>query len=486
MPLLHNTLKLLLFSILLLMPPTATAAKTLRPDENPSDAISSRNSSPEKFSRGKITSGEVSQPYGGPMSIAQATAQVQTQAQLQAHTKLLRKLAKEPIIQHINTVTSTFSPPDVNGLIYYLFDFTFTYQVDPTAKTIVGTVKPTPQFTDLRQAVLLSLQKRTLMERYDAIHGAQQTSLYALKQSLEEAVNPNSQTLAVKPPSIAPHKNTKKNHASPPISPESSASFRSSGLSGSSGMAASTDDYLGTSPQPPLPQPQLPLVNSPAHHANTLLALLNYQKMLRNHDGQWENPQALYAQLTEIEALSPGNPLVQGALAETLLQLKRPQQAQHHSDRAVATAKNHAYLYDIRGEIFLQLQLPTLATEAFSRAIELDRHNPVFFLHRATSYLPRNKTNAMCQDFRHACLLGDCSGYQWAFEQNLCQHDDSASLYNSAMTTPNVSPAPSSGNTVSGNSSFDKTGSSDGQKDQTLNGNKGKAEESELGSENGP
>lgn len=424
MPLPHNTAKYLLFIMVLLTLPTAAVAGSLVPSDaqsraKPSPAhISPNNPSQERLSPttlppGRLSSGEISQPYGGLLSISQSTAQVQTQAQLEVHTNVLRQLAHEPIIQYIKTVTSTFSPPDVHGLIYYLYDFPFTYLVDPTTKTVTGTVQAVPQFTDLRQAVLDSLQKRTLMERYGAIHTAQKASLYSLKSSPGPA-------LASSPPSALKEQ---------PRPTEDISTVKAPSIPADAGQPAP----VSSAPASPPPSAQ-------AQHANTLITLLKYQEMLRHLDGQWESPQDILAQLTELERLTPHNPLVQGALAEVLLQLKRPQQAQHHSDTAVATAKKHAYLYDTRGEIFLQLQLPSLATEAFTKAIELDNHNPIFFLHRATSYLPRNKTNSMCQDFNQACLLGDCSGYQWAFEQEFCQHDETAPL---EKPSPSKAPSPS-------------------------------------------
>ena len=450
--------------VLLVLPVSATA-ENLVPANMPSleksspAHISPNTSSPDKrtpnmLPPGRLSSSEVSQSYGGFISIAQSTAQAQTQAQLEVHTNLLRQLAHEPIIQYINTVTSTFSPPDVNGLIYYLYDFPFTHLVDPTTKTVAGTVEAIPRFTDLRQAVLASLQDRTLMERYGAIHSAQKASLYSLKSSPhstpEELPRVKEDTSPVKSPSIAPHKNSGQSQSDAPLT-TTSPSAGASTTADSSADSHLADDYLtanssnakpaGTVSSGPAPSPPpLSPPTTPTQHADILITLLKYQEMLRNYNGQWENPQDILAQLTELERLAPHNALVQGALAEVLLQLKRPQQAQQHSDTAVAIAKNHAYLYDTRGEIFLQLQLPSLATEAFTKAIELDNHNPIFFLHRATSYLPRNKTDSMCQDFNQACLLGDCSGYQWAFEQGLCQHDATAPF---EKTSPSKAPSPS-------------------------------------------
>lgn len=377
---------------------------------------------------GEIAS-KVSHPYGGALSIAETTAQVQTQAQLEAHTKLLRALASEPIIQHVNAVTSTFSPPDVNGLIYYLFDFSFSYLVDPTEKSITGTVTPQPQFTNLRQAVLASLHNRPLMERYGALHSAQKASLYSLKQALEEDIINTEATAKQTPlksvassPSAAARSNSQQQETASAPLPKSPAPPHKDSNSPDTPDAPDTQATPNTADTAATP-------STPAHHADTLLVLLRYQDILRHYESQWNNPQEIFPQLTELESLDPQNPLVQGALAEVLLQLKRPEQAQRHSDKAVSMTKKYAYLYDTRGEIFLQLQLPTLATEEFTKAIELDKHNPALFQHRAASHLARNKTTSMCQDLTQACLLGDCSGYEWVSGKGLCGHELSTPLH---------------------------------------------------------
>lgn len=398
-----------------------------------------------------VSSFMVTRAYGAPLSIAGATAQVQTEAQLQAHAYLLRKLVQEPAIRHINTVTTTFSPPDINGLIYYLYDFPFTYSVDPMTKSITGSVSPVPRFTNLREAVIAALDQRALMERYAAVIAAQKHTLHALKHAFKEKEEQDKQ------------------------------------------------DELNENEGREEQKKQVATLGALQEYQNLLHEYaytdIKAQAYTQAHGPVWADPEAVYARLSELEAISPHQPLIQGALAEVLLQLKKPLQAQQHSDQAInaaptlhpnealeqskkpdhnetsghsetsgqtsapgqngasgkseasgqsgeqntgeiasqnATANNrptgipnaifgeYAYLYDTRGEIFLQLNLPTLATENFTKAIELDGHNPLFFLHRAASYLPRNKTAAMCNDFSQACILGDCSGYQWAVDQQLC------------------------------------------------------------------
>lgn len=350
-------------------------------------------------------SDEITGVYGTPMSIAETIAQVHTEAQLHVHTKLLKALVQEPTIQHINTVTPIFSPPDMNGLVYYLYDFSFKHSVDPTTKTITGSVAPTLRFPHLRQAVLDVLatpHSRSLLERYGAIVAAQKTSLRALNKSL-----------------------TDRQAGAPQPSRPSSESEAGASVVGNRPVASPQDNAPNT-------------LSDVAQHAATLSVLHHYQTLLRQYTTQWANPEATYTQLLTLAQKSPDNPLVQGAIAEVLLQLNKPHEAQLYSDRALANKAHYAYLYDTRGAIFLQLKLPTLATQDFTKAIAIDGHNPLFYLHRADSYLPRNKTAAMCEDFNQACVLGDCSSYQWAFEQQLCDHNEALPLAAPANQSPDV------------------------------------------------
>lgn len=431
-------------------------------------------------------SSTVTRGYDGTLSIARTVAHVQTEALLKSHGHLLRQLAREPVMQQIKTVTPVFSPPDVNGLVYSLYDFPFDYLVDPMTKTITGFVTPKPRFTELREAVLRSLPKRSLMEHYGAVLTCQKSTLRALNRLLESGHDtlplPGAEGAAFLQQEGTQHggacplspqrtkgEKSESNYAHSPH--QTSVPHNSTSNDTASGPATIS---MGTAPQSidkkkaqaekktqlekepqigkascPVKPPQAPPVpgareqggscpapQSPQALTDTLAVLLCYQILLQKYDTVWQQPEAVLKELTELEAMDADNPLIHGALAEVLLQLKKPQQAQHHSDRALASTQEYAYLHDTRGQIYLQLHLPALATDAFTNALALDIHNPLFHAHRGTSYLMRNKLPSMCRDFDKACVLGDCSGSQWAHAHGLCGHED---------TPLNDSPPPSPG-----------------------------------------
>lgn len=328
-------------------------------------------------------------PYGHGLSIPMAVTAVQTNAQLALHKELLHHIVHEPIIQQIKTVTPTFSPPDMYGLLYFLYDYPFTYLVNPTSKTIKGTAVATLRHANVREAVIASLQKRPLLERYRALFDTQQ----ATQKALQEAMN----TL---------EKNTPSKYV--PLQKTSS----------------SGDDT-----------PQKSVVEEVQTYANSLSALLGYQELLSTYSYQWSSPQKAHTALTKLLALAPAAPIIHGALAEVYYQQNKPLQAQHHIAQALPHLTQYAYIHDIHGLNLLQLELPSLATDAFTAAIERDGHTPRYYLHRATTFLARNKMASMCRDFKKACVLGDCSGSQWAYEQKLCLNEPSG------KTDPTIAPA---------------------------------------------
>lgn len=304
----------------------------------------------------------VAQPYGEKIPLAAAVSAARTEALLKAHFAALRQLAHEPVMQHIGIVTETYSPPDINGLVYYLHTFSLSHSVDPGTKTVTATAIAKPEYTDLRTAVLNTLPRTALLKRYGAVLAQQQKELERLKQLTQPAASP-------------------------------------------------------------LPEQPEKTGQNIAWAGNSLDALERYRALLARYADGWDLRENIQNDLEELLLAAPDNPLIHGALAEVLYQREKPQQAQQHIDAALANAPLYSYLHDTRGLILLQLKLPALATQSFAEAIAQDSHNPSYYQHRGTSLLVQNKLVQMCQDFSKACVLGDCTGYQWAHEQGLCHEE---------------------------------------------------------------
>ncbi len=148
--------------------------------------------------------------------------------------------------------------------------------------------------------------------------------------------------------------------------------------------------------------------------------LQQFEELLTGYDVKWEDPKAVYDILKKILANDAYNPLYLTALAEVLLQLDRPAEAQIQSGEATKLAPDYPKAHDIHGTILLRQRLPALATKAFSEAIALSPNEPRYRLHRAAAFLVQEEAEAMCQDLRIACTFGQCEQYAWARETGKC------------------------------------------------------------------
>ena len=164
-----------------------------------------------------------------------------------------------------------------------------------------------------------------------------------------------------------------------------------------------------------------------APSAATIMALANalegmdiYLAALPSFSGAWQNPEKINRVMQQVLSLDPDNALAANAYGESCLLLGRPQEAQEAQSKALRLEPEFARAFHARGAANLALGLPALAVADFSEAIRFSPHTALYRRDRAAAWLVREETAPMCQDFRDACALGDCSGYQWALAQGKC------------------------------------------------------------------
>ncbi len=151
-----------------------------------------------------------------------------------------------------------------------------------------------------------------------------------------------------------------------------------------------------------------------------LKALEVYLTLLPQRTSTWNAPQAVEEILLRIHTLDPTSPLILTALAEVNLQLDRPAEALNYANAAISSAPHLYFAYDIKGAALLRQRLPASAAAAFTEALTLSPQNAELYAHRAAAFFVQEEIAAMCSDFRTACALADCTGYQWAKDTAKC------------------------------------------------------------------
>ena len=145
-----------------------------------------------------------------------------------------------------------------------------------------------------------------------------------------------------------------------------------------------------------------------------------YLAALPSFSDTWQDPEKINRAMQRILTLDPDSALAANAYGESCLLLGRPQEALEAQSKALRLDPGFARAFHARGAANLALGLPALAVADFSEAIRLAPHTAMYRRDRAAAWLVREETGPMCQDFRDACALGDCSGYQWALAQGRC------------------------------------------------------------------
>ncbi len=153
---------------------------------------------------------------------------------------------------------------------------------------------------------------------------------------------------------------------------------------------------------------------------NRMRATEDFEALLTAYDVKWHDPKLASEHLQKLLKIDGQNALLLTALAEALLQLDRPADAQLVASEAVSLAPDYPKAHDIYGIILLRQQLPALASKSFSESIALSPSEPRYRLHRAAAFLVQEEILAMCQDLRIACVYGECEQYAWARRQGKC------------------------------------------------------------------
>ena len=151
-----------------------------------------------------------------------------------------------------------------------------------------------------------------------------------------------------------------------------------------------------------------------------LAALEKFEALLPSLTDRWETPAEAQIRLQTFLKVDPQNPLYLTALAETLIQLDRPAEAQAYAAEAVTQQPDYARAHDIYGTILLRRRLPALAAKAFGEAIALAPALAEYRLHRAAAFLVQEEIDGMCQDLHTACVYGQCEQYEWARDIGKC------------------------------------------------------------------
>jgi tetratricopeptide (TPR) repeat protein len=180
------------------------------------------------------------------------------------------------------------------------------------------------------------------------------------------------------------------------------------------------------------------------HTINGLQSIERYLSLLPLRRQMWENPLETREKLEQAHECDPQSPFVLVALAEVCLQIDRPAEALDHAVAAIRLTPDLYPAHDVKGAILLRQRLPILASGAFNDAISLAPRNPELYVHRAAAYLAQETLPDMCADFRSACALGDCSGYQWAKASDKCPGNDALNT-EEAAAPPSAAPLPASG-----------------------------------------
>jgi len=155
--------------------------------------------------------------------------------------------------------------------------------------------------------------------------------------------------------------------------------------------------------------------------AEHLEALWQLGRILPQREGgRWHDPQEALPVMQQAAALNPDYAPLQYLLGEILLQLDRPQDALAVLDKALALNPELAGALYVRGLAYLRLQLPTLAERDFSAALLRDASHAAWWRARGALRMIRHEIAPMCEDFTHACAIGDCEGLTNARERGLC------------------------------------------------------------------
>lgn len=303
-----------------------------------------------------------SRPFQGLVRRDVAERIARVAAENDALQQAMRLLAKEPDLHFAGTPQSPSSLPPLEGLALKLYS---------TQITLVGVQGFPPDMQAVIEVELVPPDKprHALL---DALAKPDALDMYALIMRQRISLIPRCDTLAARLLPMNPH-------------------------------TAGGEDELA--------------LRHLLQHLDALDIMLS---LLPGYDAKWPEPGKTYRTLLKAASMAPEEPVINTAIAETLMQLDRPAEALRYAGKAVAASPDYARAHDIQGIAYLRQRLPSLAAKSFTRAVELAPHNVRFLIHRASAYLVLEEGENMCADFRAACARGDCEGYRWARETGKC------------------------------------------------------------------
>lgn len=154
---------------------------------------------------------------------------------------------------------------------------------------------------------------------------------------------------------------------------------------------------------------------------NELQAVSLYREILRNHEnGLWQNPATTATAIEQALELAPNSPLLLHAKGTILYQNGKTQPALDAFSRCIDIAPDFALALHDRGTTYVRIHLTDLAVADYNAAIALRPQDPSFLRSRGSAHLLRKDFEAMCNDFRAACGLGQCENLHWATSRGHC------------------------------------------------------------------
>jgi tetratricopeptide (TPR) repeat protein len=170
-----------------------------------------------------------------------------------------------------------------------------------------------------------------------------------------------------------------------------------------------------------------------AARLDALEAYALYRRALEEFSGAWENPSAAFALLERAAALAPAELPLRLTLGELMLLLERPQGALRLLASLPAPgardgqdgAEREEMLLHVRGlhlRALAQLKsgLPALAENDLNEALAFAPERADLWLARGAARQVREHFDAMCGDYRQACVLGACEGLAAARRNGRC------------------------------------------------------------------
>lgn len=101
--------------------------------------------------------------------------------------------------------------------------------------------------------------------------------------------------------------------------------------------------------------------------------------------------------------------------------LKQFDQAIEDLNQAIRLNSNYAFTYTIRGLTHAALKQFGRAIEDYDQVIRLDPNYAAAYNGRGNAYLKLKKAQKGCADLKKACTLGECDGYEFAWQQKSCR-----------------------------------------------------------------